>query len=139
MKHNLKPQKNIINKPTLDLLLHIPKSKVQKFEAILDTGYSGSLCISKQLAQILNLEYAGKVKNLNVDNTDSLDDLYKVRVEFPSLDLKDTKFIVNLTAKENFAPEMLIGQKLLNLFAHANNVSLVLDYCKNEIYFTKEA
>lgn len=104
----------------------------------MDTGYSGNLCINKDIANILNLEYLGKVQNLNIDNKFSIDDLYKINVEFPSFDLKNTKFRITCTAKDNLPVEMLIGQNLLNLFSNANDVSLVLSYLKNEIYFQKE-
>jgi predicted aspartyl protease len=111
---------------------------LQKFEVVVDTGYSGNLCINKELAKMLNLEYVGKVRNLNVDNKVSLDDLYKLKIEFPNLDLKSTKFNITATAKANMLEEMIIGQKLLNLFASSNDLALVLNYQRNEIYFSKE-
>jgi predicted aspartyl protease len=136
MKYLNKLQKDIIKNPSLDLGIEIHK-RWKDFEATIDTGFTGFLCINLELALMLGFKPTGKMPVVNADGKVSYDNTFGITVQFGSLDLEKTKYTILAIGKKNQKEEVMIGQALLNHFCLQNSLKLSFDYPENQIYFEK--
>lgn len=109
--------------------------KLQKFEAVLDTVFDGYLSINQDLANLLGLHPTKKVKTINPDNQEVLNNVYELLVTVGTLDLNFVDYRIFVIGKQNQRDELIIGQAMLDRFCQDNKLVLVLDYNNSTIYF----
>jgi clan AA aspartic protease len=119
------------------LLLRDNNGKFHKFNAVVDTGFDGSLCVNLTIAKLLNLELVGITSTINADNIAIKNQVYKAQVQFPELDLEYVEFNTLTITKVSQKEELIIGSKLLDVFGRANKVSITFNYHDQEIFWTE--
>jgi predicted aspartyl protease len=114
------------------------QSNVIRIEGLIDTGCNADLCISRHLAQKLQLEIK-TLKNKFVQfakGNKQEAEICKVNASFLNLDLQylDFEAIAFVTDKENWQ-EVEIGNKLLSKFCVHNKLVMEFDYYENQVKF----
>lgn len=100
----------------------------------MDTGFSGTLCISQKLQRQLGLRIISKVKTENADEQVKGDGVAAVTAAFMSLDADKTEYKVPTLVK-NIKTDCIVGMQLLQLFAQDNEAHLVFNFLQDKIQF----
>ena len=103
--------------------------------AILDTGFSGYLAISKKEATKLQLPKIGESKTILANNSSVPTPIHKAKVSFMSL-AEEADFLIPVNVYDK-PIDWCLGLKLINLFATRNKARFVLDFQKQVLLFEK--
>lgn len=112
------------------------KTKVQRVKALVDTGFSGTLCISQKLQRQLGLRIISKVITENADEQVKGDSVAAVTAVFMSLEADKTEYKIPTLIKD-IKTDCILGMQLLQLFAQDNEVHLVFNFLQDKIQFTE--
>lgn len=110
------------------------RTKIQRINALVDTGFSGTLCISETLKKKLGLKIIQKVKTENADENVKADDVAGIAAVFMSLEAEKTEYKIPTLVKP-IKTDCVIGMQLLQLFAKDNQAHLVFNYLQDKIQF----
>jgi predicted aspartyl protease len=134
MKFLNKIQTNIILNPNIDLI--IKTNRLRQFEAFIDTGFDGYLCINQELAKIIALPLTGQaITTINADGYKVFNPVAIANISFAELELPHTEFSIPVILKPNLDKDVIIGSKFLNRFCVDNDLILCMDYKNKYIYF----
>ena len=134
MKFLSKTQANIISNPNIDLI--IKTDRLRTFEAFVDTGFDGYICINEDLAKIIQLETSKKgTITINADGQKTFNQVAVIHISFGDFELPFTEYSVPAILKPNLDKDMIIGNKFVDKFCRDNQLIFCVDHIGGLIYF----